>query len=568
MWKLLYIAVLSAWSACSTQGEPEFLTVLDGWDIFKVPANGSMTNENVQTTCEAAGLWYPCYYTGHGTCTNLWASQCVRLDGSNGGSCRTLSVLSNLLCGTVDAHECKDLDDTFVYQPGSESAYGVDYDMGQWNMLGTTHADKYALCAGRQEYLTTWDRWAFSKVRVNGPMSTAKLDETCDLVGMRYTCYGTGEGTCTSRWSSDCISFDHVSNTCQNTLVFLSSQMCGTTNAYDCQPLIDVYVKYTSSYGYGVTETGYDSNGSDDKDKYALCAVRQCDISPCVHGTCVHGMNFTCMCDAGWSGTHCDTLIDSCDSNPCLSGGTCINERNGYSCMCPPETTGNNCETVLHIDKCYWISDNRLSNQEASVACLKMEGHLAKINERADHQVLVGYLDDGRNSSHWTSNKISPSSMCTCGDGSHLSSDAATSWVYSSANVETCVLLDGEAGYTGTYQPCTEEHNYVCQSKALPCYPLNECLNGGNCSSCFADSTIFCTCPEGYIGTFCETADWCHSNPCPFDWTCVNQDGGIHCTVPTEMRTMISSGYCTASSCNPGWTCKEDGSSGYYCLSG
>ncbi|KAI8481365.1 hypothetical protein Bbelb_409290 [Branchiostoma belcheri] len=390
---------------------------------------------------------------------------------------------------------------------------------------------------------------------------------TCDLVGMSYTCYGTGVGTCTSSWSSDCIRFDHVDDTCQNTLELLSSLMCGTTDASSCQPLLNVYT-IRGSYGYGVSETGYDTSGSDDNDKYALCAVRQCDISPCVHGTCsVHDQNFTCLCDSGWNGTYCDTLIDSCDSNPCLSGGTCVNEENGYSCICPPTATGNICETVLHTDKCYWISKSPLSNQDASVMCLKMEGHLAKVNDPVDQQVLVNYLDDGRNISYWTSNKISPTSMCTCGDGSPLSSDAPPPWVYSTANADMCVLLDAEVGYTGTYQPCTEEHNFVCQSKALPCYPLNECLNGGNCSSCFSDGSILCTCPEGYVGAFCETVDWCYSNPCPFDWTCVNQDGGIHCTVPAEMRS-VSSGYCTASSCASGWTCEEDGSTGYYCLSG
>ncbi|KAI8495877.1 calcium ion binding [Branchiostoma belcheri] len=567
MWGLLFIAVLSAWPACSL-GEPEFLAVFDGWGMFKVHTNSSMTNSNVENACRAVGLWYPCYYTGHETCTNVWTSNCIKLDGSSGDSCRTLSVLSHSLCGTVDAHRCKALDDVFVYQPGSQSAYGVDYDTGQWNMIGANHTNKYALCAGQQEYLTTWDRWAFYKVRVNGQMSTSKMATTCILAGMRSTCHGTGVGTCTSYWSSSCIRLDHVDHTCQNTLELLSSVMCGTTDAYNCQPLIDVYTRHIS-YGYGVTETGYDSNGSDDNDKYALCAVRECDVSPCLHGTCsVHDQKFTCLCDAGWSGTYCDTLIDSCDSNPCLSGGTCVNEENGYSCICPPTATGNICETVLHTDKCYWISDNRLSNQDAFAMCSKMESHLVQITEIDDQQVLVGLLDDGRNISFWTSNKISPTSMCTCEDGSPLSSDAAPSWVYSAANAGMCVLLDGEVGYTGTYQPCTEEHNFVCQSKALPCNPLNECLNDGICSSCFGDAaSTFCTCPEGYIGTFCETRDWCHSNPCPFDWPCVNQDGGYQCEAGTEMRS-VSSGYCTPSSCAPGWTCAEDGSAGYYCLSG
>ncbi|CAH1257312.1 NOTCH1 [Branchiostoma lanceolatum] len=569
MWSLVlltFVAALSAWPAFS-QGEQEYLTTLEGWDLFKVRASGLMTNANVKATCEAEGLWHPCYYTGHGTCTGVWTSECVTLDGSDGGSCRTLSVLSNSLCGTADAHECKALDDTFVYQPGSQSAYGVDFDTGHWGMEGANHTDKYALCAGQQEYLTTWDTLPFYKVRVKGSMTNANLQATCELAGMDYPCYGTGLGACTSHWSADCVSFGLTSSTCQNTLAFLSSRLCDIAYAYRCPALHNTYVKYPAAYrdsAYGVVQNGFDSSGYRKNDMYALCTARHCGISPCVHGTCAQGLkNYTCLCDAGWTGPHCDTLTDSCSSNPCLSGGTCVDEESGYSCTCPPQTTGNSCETVLHTDKCYWISADRLPNQEASMACLNMEGHLAKVNEPVDQQVLASYLDDGRNVSYWTSNKISPMSLCTCADGTPLS--VTSSWMYSTADLDMCVLLDSDVGYTGTYQACAEEHNYVCQSEAVTCR-INECQNGGNCSSCFGDSTVFCDCPKGFTGTFCETVDWCDPNPCPLDWACVNQNGGIYCAVPSEKR-LTSSGFCGEASCGPGLTCKENGPAGYYCLS-
>ncbi|XP_078669816.1 uncharacterized protein LOC144910499 [Branchiostoma floridae x Branchiostoma belcheri] len=568
MWRLvLFVTALSAWPGYS-QGEQEYLTTLEKWDLFKVRASGPMTNANVQAACEAEGLWHPCYYTGHGTCTGVWTSECVKLDGSDGGSCRTLSVLSNSLCGTVNAHECKALDDTFVYQPGSQSAYGVDYDTGHWGMEGANHTDKYALCAGKQEYLTTWDGLTFYKVRVKGEMTNTNLAATCEMSGMSYPCHGTGLGTCTSHWSSDCLRFSHTGSSCQNTLTFLSSRLCGTTTAYRCPALQNTYVKYPSGYHdstYGVTTSGWDSSGYRSSGRYAVCAAKHCDISPCVHGTCVQALkNHTCVCDAGWSGEYCDTLTDICSSNPCLSGGTCVTEETGYSCTCPPHTTGNNCETVLHTDKCYRISADRLPNQEATMACEDIHGHLVKINDPVDQQVLAGYLDTGRNVSYWTSNKISTMSLCTCADGAPLS--ATSPWMYSAADQDMCVLLDSDAGYTGTYQPCAEEHNYVCQSEAVTCQ-INECQNGGNCSSCFGDSSVFCDCPQGFTGTFCETADWCDPNPCPLSWACVNQNGGIYCAVPSRERTSSSS-FCAAAPCGPGLTCKEDGTAGYFCLSG
>ena len=37
--------------------------------------------------------------------------------------------------------------------------------------------------------------------------------------------------------------------------------------------------------------------------------------------------------------------IDECTSNPCLHGGTCIDQVNKYVCNCPAGTEGDRCET-------------------------------------------------------------------------------------------------------------------------------------------------------------------------------------------------------------------------------
>ena len=44
-------------------------------------------------------------------------------------------------------------------------------------------------------------------------------------------------------------------------------------------------------------------------------------------------------------------LFVACDSNPCLNGGTCIDEANGkYSCACAIGWKGDQCES-----KEYWL---------------------------------------------------------------------------------------------------------------------------------------------------------------------------------------------------------------------
>ncbi|KAI8481367.1 calcium ion binding [Branchiostoma belcheri] len=551
-----------------------YLTTIGEWNFYKIPTSGPMTNANVRAACESAGLWNPCSDTGYGTCRH-GRSDCVVFDGGS-ASCRTLNVISDRLCGNIEPQTCKPLDDTFVYSPGwqsDDSAFGVDYDTGHWGMTGADYTDKYALCVGHHEYLTTWDGWMFFKIRVLGRMSNANIQATCKRQGMSFPCWYTGHDPCHSKsyWNSDCIMFDHAASADCETTKYLSNKMCGTTVDYNCPALNHTFVYYPSnSYSNGIR---YGSSGtlagSSYNDMYALCAAKQCQTSPCVHGTCAHLLDgYTCLCDEEGSGDYCDAVIDSCSSNPCMSGGTCIDEVGGYTCVCHPHTTGRNCETVLHIDKCYHFSNDSLSYKDASAVCNSMGGHLADIKDSGEQQLLASYIQLGHGVSAWTSTSTSVSSFgtCDCGDGTNRQTGAAP-WMQKTADIDICLLLDSSVGYMGTYQSCKEQHQYVCESNVTSCQP-NVCQNGGICSSCFDNSTVFCTCPQGFIGTFCETVNQCDPNPCPFDWTCsLSQSGGIHCTVPDGVRAS-SSGFCTASSCGAGWSCVEDGPTGYSCIRG
>ena len=45
-----------------------------------------------------------------------------------------------------------------------------------------------------------------------------------------------------------------------------------------------------------------------DKNIYFLIDIDECSNSPCVNGQCANGANhYTCTCDAGWTGTNCNT---------------------------------------------------------------------------------------------------------------------------------------------------------------------------------------------------------------------------------------------------------------------
>jgi hypothetical protein len=79
--------------------------------------------------------------------------------------------------------------------------------------------------------------------------------------------------------------------------------------------------------------------------------------SPCVHGTCSDTLaNFTCSCQAGWTGYQCNIDIDECVSNPCQNNAACSDSTtdasipiDAYRCACPPRFSGHDCE---FLDEC------------------------------------------------------------------------------------------------------------------------------------------------------------------------------------------------------------------------
>ena len=49
-----------------------------------------------------------------------------------------------------------------------------------------------------------------------------------------------------------------------------------------------------------------------------------------------HCWDKQCCCPPGLTGEICETNIQECDSSPCMNGGICSDQINGYSCSCLP----------------------------------------------------------------------------------------------------------------------------------------------------------------------------------------------------------------------------------------
>ncbi|XP_038065532.1 fibroblast growth factor receptor-like isoform X3 [Patiria miniata] len=221
--------------------------------------------------------------------------------------------------------------------------------------------------------------------------------------------------------------------------------------------------------------------------------AQSCMTDTCMNGgTCMDGMGgVVCTCAMGWTGQNCeDAMPDACSNTPCQNNGSCMPVMGMmmYECMCAAGFSGRDCE----MDACG--NPNRCHN---GGTCMREDsGNMYEC-------ICPPGFDPGTDCSD---NVCNPN---PCHNGGTCIPDTI-------GNFYNCSC---SAGFSGG----------VCQNSDSPCMP-NPCQNGGQCTP--QGNSYDCMCQNGATGNNCQNSadDPCMPNPCQNGGQCTRQGNSYDCT--------------------------------------
>nr|XP_042899679.1 low-density lipoprotein receptor-related protein 1 isoform X4 [Parasteatoda tepidariorum] len=179
------------------------------------------------------------------------------------------------------------------------------------------------------------------------------------------------------------------------------------------------------------------------KKPFCQCAKgyrgRRCELDHCgcLHGsTCVtrkaeNGLDYSCLCQPQYSGTHCEIYTpSSCKDIQCKNGGTCIMNKGVPTCSCTPQWAGLNCDMQSdNWDKCVGY-------------CL--HGGICTAPKKPNESPLCTCSQD------WAGNRCQLSTSCN----NYCFNSATCVRALNGAEQPTCLCTDGFAGpRCETYRP-------------------------------------------------------------------------------------------------------------------
>ncbi|KAM6916581.1 protein eyes shut homolog [Xenentodon cancila] len=335
--------------------------------------------------------------------------------------------------------------------------------------------------------------------------------------------------------------------TCSHNVNDCWSQPC--LNGGACIDLINDYICHCP-FGFKGKDCSLDID---------LCSFGLCSEHTLICTETTDGQNVSCTCERGFGGSFCDINLNECESQPCQSGGICMDGIDRYQCLCFEGFGGFNCE--IDYDECafgYCANNSTCIDQVADYECICPVGFAGK-NCSMPVSACTSDVDFCRNGGTCTQNSTGDL-QCICPSGYHgkdcsLSVSLCASNPCHSKGTVLCEELES------TYR-CVCRHGHTgkrCETHVNHC--VDGLCQGG--SLCVDVSGGFkCDCLPGLRGQFCETdIDDCEEEPCGALSICKDTRNGYSCFCAPGFignRCEIEVNECLSQPCRNGGSCMDE----------
>ncbi|XP_046474666.1 protein crumbs isoform X5 [Neodiprion pinetum] len=251
------------------------------------------------------------------------------------------------------------------------------------------------------------------------------------------------------------------------------------------------------------------------------CTINFCANNPCLNGgTCTSNQDgFNCTCPIEWTGTACDQDVDECATygNSLCNNGICVNTNGSYDCFCRPGFSGDHCD--MEIDECLCgpcKNNATCIDRINAFECSCQDGYAGKTCEVDVDECLSNPCINGATCIDNTAFYSCICSLGFTGNNCEINIDDCQS--SPCLNYGECI--DGINNYTCN---CTDTgfEGANCEFNIDDCLSA-PCMNGAKCVDGILSYN--CQCYDGYTGLNCEKdVDECESSPCQFNGTCLER---------------------------------------------
>ena len=290
----------------------------------------------------------------------------------------------------------------------------------------------------------------------------------------------------------------------------------------------------------------------------------------CDHGVCKFvPWELQCTCDLGWKGITCSEPMTSCDDDPCIHEGACVNEYSSYRCECMNNWVGDFCQIPVNetlgctvtgaAHPCQQNSTCQTNDHGYSCKCgFGWLGHNCQYSMKDCGQTNPCAYDEATHTFHgqcmFDGNRIS----CRCEQeemygqpfwfGDYCSYEQLECH-YDTENYQKGLMQRGapcsghglctlNRAHKANRPPftCVCDNGYFGERCEILVDTSNTCLFygtaclHGSCDSCHSANNCTCVCYDGWEGQLCtEEIDECDPNPCKNNAPCHDQFNDFYC---------------------------------------